>query len=159
MTVTPPVAALATPSDLVELVLGTHGRSAGQHDAWASVFGPVGEDGYYKPLYDKLTGAIDHRLRVEQHNIGNHAPVAVNELVRQIEQATGRAAIRESLPMQPGEMMETCADVAALEVAIGFRPSTELGQGVGNSSVGSVPTRPEAVARFFPQEQRVAECG
>jgi hypothetical protein len=45
--------------NLVELVLGTHGRSAGQHDAWASVFGPVGDDGYYKPLYDKLTGKID----------------------------------------------------------------------------------------------------
>ncbi|HEY2150773.1 MAG TPA: hypothetical protein VGH34_08195 [Vicinamibacterales bacterium] len=45
--------------NLVELALGTHGRSAGQHDAWASVFGPVGDDGYYKPLYDKITGAID----------------------------------------------------------------------------------------------------
>lgn len=45
--------------NLVELVLGTRGRSAGQHDAWASVFGPVGEDGYYKPLYDKVTGTID----------------------------------------------------------------------------------------------------
>jgi hypothetical protein len=45
--------------NLVELALGTHGRSAGQHDGWASVFGPVGADGYYKPLYDKRTGAID----------------------------------------------------------------------------------------------------
>ena len=45
--------------NLVELVLGTHGRSGGQHDGWASVFGPVGADGFYKPLYDKLTGAID----------------------------------------------------------------------------------------------------
>jgi hypothetical protein len=45
--------------NLVELALGTHGRSAGQHDAWASVFGPVGADGYYKPLYDKATGTID----------------------------------------------------------------------------------------------------
>jgi hypothetical protein len=45
--------------NLVELALGTHGRSAGQHDAWASVFGPVGTDGYYKPLYDKATGTID----------------------------------------------------------------------------------------------------
>ena len=50
--------------NLVELVLGTHGRSAGQHDAWASVFGPVGADGYYKPLYDKLTGAIDREVAV-----------------------------------------------------------------------------------------------
>jgi len=45
--------------NLVELALGTHGRSGGQHDAWASVFGPVGADGYYKPLYDKATGAMD----------------------------------------------------------------------------------------------------
>jgi hypothetical protein len=45
--------------NLVELALGTHGRSAGQHDGWASVFGPAGNDGYYKPLYDKATGAID----------------------------------------------------------------------------------------------------
>ncbi len=45
--------------NLVELAIGTHGRSAGQHDAWAAVFGPVGPDGYYKPLYDKRTGAID----------------------------------------------------------------------------------------------------
>ena len=45
--------------NLVELALGSHGRSAGQHDAWASVFGPVGADGYYRPLYDKATGAID----------------------------------------------------------------------------------------------------
>lgn len=45
--------------NLVELAIGTHGRSGGQHDAWASVFGPVGADGYYKPLYDKLTGKID----------------------------------------------------------------------------------------------------
>ena len=45
--------------NLVELAIATHGRSGGQHDAWASVFGPIGDDGYYKPLYDKRTGAID----------------------------------------------------------------------------------------------------
>ncbi len=50
--------------NLVELALGTHGRSAGQHDAWASVFSPVGDDGYYKPLYDKVTGAIDPDVAV-----------------------------------------------------------------------------------------------
>jgi len=45
--------------NLVELAIGTHGRSGGQHDAWASVFGPVGDDGYYKPVYDKVSGKID----------------------------------------------------------------------------------------------------
>jgi hypothetical protein len=45
--------------NLVELAIGAHGRSGGQHDGWASVFSPVGADGYYKPLYDKATGVID----------------------------------------------------------------------------------------------------
>jgi hypothetical protein len=43
----------------MELVAGDHGRSAGQYDAWQAVFGPVGSDGYPKPIFDKLTGSID----------------------------------------------------------------------------------------------------
>jgi UDP-glucuronate 4-epimerase len=64
------------------------------------------------------------------YNIGNHMPVEVNELVRLIEEATGRTARRELLPMQPGDVPETCADVAELEAAVGFRPSTPLAEGV-----------------------------
>jgi hypothetical protein len=43
----------------MELVNGTHGRSGGQLDIWSAVFGPVGDDGYFKPLFDKSTGSID----------------------------------------------------------------------------------------------------
>ena len=42
-----------------EFVLGTKGRSGDQRDAWLALFGPVGEDGYPKHLWDKLTGKID----------------------------------------------------------------------------------------------------
>jgi hypothetical protein len=42
-----------------ELALGTHSRSGDQWDIWQAVFGPVGEDGYPKPIWDKLTGEID----------------------------------------------------------------------------------------------------
>jgi len=42
-----------------ELVNGTRGRSGEQLDIWSAVFGPVGDDGYFKPLFDKRTGAID----------------------------------------------------------------------------------------------------
>ncbi len=42
-----------------ELVRGTKGRSGEQFDIWSAVYGPVGEDGYFKPLYDKETGFID----------------------------------------------------------------------------------------------------
>jgi hypothetical protein len=42
-----------------ELVNGTKGRSGQQLDIWSAVFGPVGDDGYFKPLFDKLSGEID----------------------------------------------------------------------------------------------------
>lgn len=42
-----------------ELVNGTLGRSAEQFDAWSAVYGPLGDDGYFRPLFDKLTGEID----------------------------------------------------------------------------------------------------
>ncbi len=42
-----------------ELALGSHGRSGEQFDIWQAVYGPVGGDGYPKPIFDKETGAID----------------------------------------------------------------------------------------------------
>jgi hypothetical protein len=45
-----------------ELALGTHARSGDQWDIWQAVFGPVGEDGYPKPIWDKLTGEIDREV-------------------------------------------------------------------------------------------------
>ena len=46
-------------SNHLELVLGTRGRSGGQWDVWQSVYSPVDEDGYPRPIWDKLTGEID----------------------------------------------------------------------------------------------------
>ena len=46
----------------LELALGTQGRSGGQWDIWQAVYSPVGEDGYPKPIWDKLTGKIDHSV-------------------------------------------------------------------------------------------------
>jgi Putative esterase len=43
-----------------ELALGTHARSGDQWDIWQAVFGPVGADGYPKPIWDKLTGEIEY---------------------------------------------------------------------------------------------------
>jgi hypothetical protein len=42
-----------------ELVNGTHGRSGEQLDIWSAVFGPLGEDGYFQPLFDKKTGVMN----------------------------------------------------------------------------------------------------
>jgi Putative esterase len=47
----------------MELVNGTHGRSGtGQQDIWQAVFGPIGSDGYFKPLVDSRTGAVDRSV-------------------------------------------------------------------------------------------------
>ena len=43
-----------------ELILGDKGRSGDQWDIWQAVYSPVGKDGYPKPIWDKLTGEIDH---------------------------------------------------------------------------------------------------
>jgi UDP-glucuronate 4-epimerase len=63
------------------------------------------------------------------YNVGNSRPVEVMELVRLIERAVGRPAIRKFLPMQPGDVLETCADSADLERAVGFRPNTSIEEG------------------------------
>ncbi len=63
------------------------------------------------------------------YNVGNSRPVELLELVRLIEQAVGRPAIREFSPMQLGDVLETCADSADLERAVGFRPNTSIEAG------------------------------
>ena len=48
-------------SNYQELVLGDRGRSGGQYDIWQAVFSPKGADGYPQPIFNKLTGEIDHK--------------------------------------------------------------------------------------------------
>lgn len=45
-----------------ELVNGTKGRSGEQIDIWSAVFGPIGKDGYFEPLFDKRTGVINRKV-------------------------------------------------------------------------------------------------
>jgi UDP-glucuronate 4-epimerase len=63
-------------------------------------------------------------------NIGNSQPIELLDLVELIEKAVGRPAIRELLPMQPGDVLETCADCTDLERLVGFRPNTPIEYGV-----------------------------
>jgi len=63
-------------------------------------------------------------------NIGNNAPVQLTEYVEAIEEALGKKAIRELLPLQPGDVPNTFADISALMKAVGYRPATPVRQGV-----------------------------
>ena len=63
-------------------------------------------------------------------NIGNHTPVELDYFITLIEEALGKKAIRNYLPMQPGDVPSTCADVDDLERAVGFTPATPLATGI-----------------------------
>jgi hypothetical protein len=64
----------------MEEVMGTHGRSCQQLEAWEAVYGPVGDDGYPKPLWDKRTGHIDHAVAqyMRDHGFDLRAYLAAN---------------------------------------------------------------------------------
>ena len=64
------------------------------------------------------------------YNIGNNQPVALLDMIAILERALGREAKKNLLPMQPGDVPSTYADIEALERAVGFRPSTPLEEGI-----------------------------
>lgn len=69
---------------------------------------------------------VGHRI----FNVGNHTPVALLDFIATLERSLGRQATKEWLPMQPGDVSETCADTTALDGAVGPRPLTPLAQGL-----------------------------
>jgi len=75
---------------------------------------------------DPGTSSAPYRL----YNIGNHRPVELLDFIRAIEDATGRKAVINMLPMQPGDVLETFADVDALKADIGFQPTTPIDVGI-----------------------------
>ena len=63
-------------------------------------------------------------------NIGNSNPVNLEEFINAIEKELGKKAKRQYLPMQPGDVPRTFADVSALERDFGYRPSTPVKKGI-----------------------------
>jgi len=63
-------------------------------------------------------------------NIGHEEPVELMYFIRTLETALGREAVKEYLPMQPGDLEVTRADVSALKAATGFAPQTSIEAGV-----------------------------
>ena len=64
------------------------------------------------------------------YNIGNNQPVQLLRWIETFEQCLGRKARVEMLPLQPGDVVATAADIADLERDVGFRPTTPVGEGV-----------------------------
>ena len=66
------------------------------------------------------------------YNIGNSAPVKLTKFIEAIENKLGIKAEKLMMPMQPGDVVKTYADVTALKTNLGYQPNTSIKVGVGN---------------------------
>lgn len=64
------------------------------------------------------------------YNLGNSTSVPLMEFIEAVEQGLGKKAVKEFLPLQPGDVTDTHADISALQQDLGYHPSTSVQQGV-----------------------------
>lgn len=100
--------------DIVEGVIRTSDHVAASNPDWDS------------DCPDPATSRAPYRI----YNIGNNNPVELMHLIGTLEQALGRTAEKVMLPLQPGDVPATYADVDALVEDVGFAPKTSIEHGV-----------------------------
>lgn len=79
--------------------------------------------------YSKFTSSC---APYKLYNIGNNQPVELMEFIKNIEDALGMEAKKNFLPMQPGDVISTYADIESLKKDTGFTPKTNLSDGIVN---------------------------
>ena len=100
--------------DIIEGVIRIMRRTAAPDPAWDA------------KLPDPAGSFVPWRI----YNIGNSAPVELEAFIRALEHALGKEAVRENLPMQPGDVEATWADVGDLARDAGFAPHTPIERGI-----------------------------
>ena len=102
--------------DIVEGVIRACDRVAQADEAWNPA----------KP--DPATSKAPYRL----YNIGSNNPVNLSHYIEVLEDALGIKAIRNLLPLQPGDVPDTAADVSDLVHDMGYQPQTQIETGIAN---------------------------
>ena len=99
--------------------------------------GSAGRDyTYVDDIVAGVMAALEYELppkaarSFEVFNLGNSRPVELAELVRLLEETTGRKALRDQKPLQPGDVPITWADISKSSRVLGYRPSTSLEDGL-----------------------------
>lgn len=85
---------------------------------------------YIDDIIDGTIAAIDLEAAFETFNLGNHCPVNLLELIQLLEESLHKKALLELLPMQPGEVLETCADIEKSQRLLNFSPKVSLKEGI-----------------------------
>ena len=101
-------------NDIVEGIIRVHDHAASPNAEWS------GESP------DPGTSAAPWRV----YNIGNSSPVALLRYIEVLEECLGKKATMNLLPMQPGDVPDTYADVEALKDDVGYKPATPIEVGV-----------------------------
>lgn len=87
---------------------------------------PAPDPSWTPELPDTATSSAPYRV----FNIGNHQPVELGRFINVLEECIGKKAVKNFLPMQPGEVLVTCADVTDLADTVGFSPDTTIADGL-----------------------------
>jgi len=88
---------------------------------------PAAPDPSWKP---EAPAPASSRAPYRVYNIGNNRPVKLMRYIEVLERCLGKKALLDLLPMQPGDVPATTADVSALAKAVGFAPSTSVEIGI-----------------------------
>jgi UDP-glucuronate 4-epimerase len=85
---------------------------------------------YIDDIIDGIIAAMNKCKGYNIYNLGESQPVTVNDLIGAIEKALDKTAIREYLPLQPGDVNRTFADITKAARELGFNPSTPIPDGL-----------------------------
>lgn len=85
---------------------------------------------YIDDIVQGTIAALDYQGSTPIFNLGNHAPVTLTHFVEVLEAALNKRAILNLLPLQPGDVLATYADIEESEMELGFKPKISLEEGV-----------------------------
>jgi UDP-glucuronate 4-epimerase len=87
---------------------------------------------YISDIVEGVVAALDKNYPYEIFNLGNSQTVELNHYIECIERELGRKAKRNLLPMQPGDVPETIADISHARARLGFSPKVRVEDGIRN---------------------------
>jgi UDP-glucuronate 4-epimerase len=85
---------------------------------------------YVDDIINGTVGAIDKCSGYNIYNLGESRPITVNALIGEIEKALGKKAKIERLPLQPGDVERTYADITKARRDLGYNPNIEISDGL-----------------------------
>ncbi|MBC8471797.1 MAG: SDR family NAD(P)-dependent oxidoreductase [Planctomycetes bacterium] len=85
---------------------------------------------YIDDIIDGIIAAMNQCKGFNIYNLGESQPITVNDLISAIEKALGKTAIREYLPLQPGDVNRTFADITKAVRELDYNPSTPIPEGL-----------------------------